>query len=285
MTISETKKFERHTFRKLRDEISLNQREKVEKNVKLYIDLFIKEYKNIGYIAIYWPLRNEVDIRSLKEKFSIALPRCKDKKELLFYPWDKEPLSKDSEGILSPNNSYTRPTTLRVREAIFNILKNRVENSNWLDLFSGTGAMSCEAYNHGASKIIAIEKNKSNSKICLENLLSLENIDNRRNDIEVICKDVLKWTKPNYERNLSSRNMDLNKLKFDFVYLDPPYDVDFHELVLNQLFNCNFLKKDSIVIFEHSTNLLIKKSTLWETIDVRNYGQSRLTFLINVQHP
>ena len=123
--------------------------------------------------------------------------------------------------LQSPNNSYTRPTTLRVREAIFNILNNRVENSNWLDLFSGAGAISCEAYNHGARKILAIEKNKINSKICLENLLSLENIENRKNDIEVICKDVLKWTKPNYERKLSSRNMDLNKLKFDFVYLDP----------------------------------------------------------------
>ena len=184
--------------------------------------------------------------------------------------------------LQSPNNSYTRPTTLRVREAIFNILKNRVENSICLDLFSGTGALSCEAYNHGARKIIAIEKNKINSKICLENLLSLENIENRRNDVEVICKDVLKWTKPNYDRKLSSINMDLNKLKFDFVYLDPPYNVDLHELVLNQLFKCNFLKKDAIVICEHSPKISIKKSTLWETIDVRNYGQSRLTFLINV---
>ena len=184
--------------------------------------------------------------------------------------------------LQSPNNIYTRPTTLRVREAIFNILNNRVENSNWLDLFSGTGAISCEAYNHGARKIIAIEKNKNNSKICLKNLLSLRDIKNRKNDIEVICKDVLNWTKPNYERNLSSKVMDLNKLKFDFVYLDPPYDENFHELVLNQIFNCNFLKEDSIVICEHSPNLIIKKSTLWETIDIRDYGQSRLTFLINV---
>ena len=185
--------------------------------------------------------------------------------------------------LQSPSNSSTRPTTLRVREAIFNILNNRVENSNWLDLFSGTGAISCEAYNHGARKILAIEKNKINSKICLENLLSLENIENRRNDIEVISKDVLKWTKPDYDRNLSI-NMELNKLKFDFVYLDPPYDFDFYEIVLNQLFNCNLLKKGSTVICEHSPNFFIKKSTLWETIDVRNYGQSRLTFLINVQH-
>ena len=184
----------------------------------------------------------------------------------------------------SPNNTYTRPTTMRVREALFNILSNRVENSNWLDLFSGTGTISCEAYNHGARKIIAIEKNKNNSKICLKNLLSLQDIENRKNDIDVICKDVLNWTKPNYERNLSSKIIDLNKLKFDFVYLDPPYEANFHELVLNQIFNCNFLKKESTVICEHSPNLIINMSNLWETIDVRDYGQSRLTFLINVQH-
>ena len=186
--------------------------------------------------------------------------------------------------LQSPNNIFTRPTTLRVREAIFNILNNRVENSNWLDLFSGTGAIACEAYNHGARKIIAIEKNKNNSKICLNNLLSLQDIDNRKNDIDVICKDVLSWTKPNYERNLSSKIMDLNNLKFDFVYLDPPYNENFHDLVLNQIFKCNFLKKDSIVICEHSPKLNIKKAILWETMDVRDYGQSRLTFLINVQH-
>ena len=186
--------------------------------------------------------------------------------------------------LQSPNNIYTRPTTLRVREAVFNILNNRVENSNWLDLFSGTGSISCEAYNHGARKIIAIEKNKNNSKLCLNNLLSLQDVENRKNDIDVICKDALNWTKPNYKRNLSSKIFDLNEFKFDFVYLDPPYNANFHELVLNQIFNCNFLKKDSIVICEHSPNLIIKKSTLWETIDVRDYGQSRLTFLINVQH-
>ena len=107
MTIFEKKKFERDTFRKLRNEISLNQKENVEKNVKLYVDSFVKDYKNNGYMAIYWPLKNEVDIRSLKKKFSLALPRCKDKNELLFYPWDEEPLTKDSEGILSPNNSFS----------------------------------------------------------------------------------------------------------------------------------------------------------------------------------
>ena len=179
------------------------------------------------------------------------------------------------------NNIETRPTTLMVREAIFNILKTKVENSNWLDLFSGTGAISCEAYNHGAKKIVAIEKNRYNSKICLKNLYSLQNIDNRKNDIDVICKDVLLWTKPNTERNISSAN-DLNNIKFDFVYLDPPYRANYHELVLNQIFNCNFLKKGTIVICEHSRNLDINKNLMWNIYDKRTYGQSKLTFLIHI---
>ena len=107
MAIFEKKKFERDIFKKLRDKSSFNQMKNVEKNVKIYVDSFVKEDKNIGYLAIYWPLKNEVDIRSLKEKISLALPRCKDKKELLFYPWDENPLTKDSEGILSPKNSFS----------------------------------------------------------------------------------------------------------------------------------------------------------------------------------
>ena len=106
MIINKKKKLERDMFRKLRDKTSFNQMKSVEKNVKIYVDSFLKQDKNIGYIAIYWPLKNEVDIRSLKENISLALPRCKDKKELLFYPWDEKPLTKDSEGILSPNNSF-----------------------------------------------------------------------------------------------------------------------------------------------------------------------------------
>jgi len=98
MTIFEKKKLERDRFRKLRDEISLNQRKNVEKIVRLYIDSFFKGYKNIGYIAIYWPLKNEVDIRSLKKKFSLALPRCKEKKSCYFIHGMKNLLPKILRG-------------------------------------------------------------------------------------------------------------------------------------------------------------------------------------------
>ena len=107
MTIFEKKNMERDAFRKIRDEISISQRENVEKNVKLFVESFVNQYKITGYIGIYWPLKNEIDIRSLKEKNSLALPRCNDKKQLLFYPWDEKPLTKDSVGILSTNNSVS----------------------------------------------------------------------------------------------------------------------------------------------------------------------------------
>ena len=104
MIISEKKKLERHKFRKLRDEGTLSDRKIVEKNVKIYIDLFFKHYKKINHIGIFWPLKNEVDIRSLKKNFSLALPRCQKNKKLSFHIWNDNPLSKDSEGILSPRN-------------------------------------------------------------------------------------------------------------------------------------------------------------------------------------
>ena len=62
--------------------------------------------------------------------------------------------------IKSPKSDKTRPTTLMVRQAIFNILNKKVEDSNWLDLFSGSGAISCDAFNHGAKKIVAVEKDR-----------------------------------------------------------------------------------------------------------------------------
>ena len=80
-------------------------RKKVEMNVKLYIETFLKKEKKINHIGIYWPLKNEVDIRSLKDKYSLALPRCDKNKKLLFCSWDDKPLTKDSEGIPSPDIS------------------------------------------------------------------------------------------------------------------------------------------------------------------------------------
>ena len=100
MNISDKKNLERNFFRKLRDKSSDDLRNKVVVNVKIYLETFFKKKQNLNYLGIYWPLKNEIDIRSLKDKYSVALPRCEQNKRLSFYSWDDNFLTKDYEGIL-----------------------------------------------------------------------------------------------------------------------------------------------------------------------------------------
>ena len=105
MDISEKKNFERKSFKLLRDKSSPIERRKVKDNVKIYVESAFKKRKLISYIGIYWPLHNEVDLRSLNDKYSLALPRCKKNNELIFCSWDNKQLTRDAEGILSPESS------------------------------------------------------------------------------------------------------------------------------------------------------------------------------------
>ena len=105
MMISEKKDFERKVFKNLMERSSSIDRRNVEINVKLYVESFVKKGMSINHIGIYWPLKNEVDITSLNDKYSLALPRCEENKELLFCSWDGKQLTKDFEGILSPDSS------------------------------------------------------------------------------------------------------------------------------------------------------------------------------------
>ncbi len=105
MNITEKKNFERKKFKNLMEKSSPLDRKKVEINVKLYVESLLKKGKIINHIGIYWPIKNEVDIRSLNDNYSLALPRCDKNKELLFCEWEGTQLTKDHEGILSPNSS------------------------------------------------------------------------------------------------------------------------------------------------------------------------------------
>ena len=106
MTISEKKDFERKIFKNLMEKSSPIDRRNVEINVKLYVDSFFNKGIKDNYIAIYWPLKNEVDIRGLKDKYSLALPRCEKNKELIFCAWNDKKLTNDFEGIPSPDSLF-----------------------------------------------------------------------------------------------------------------------------------------------------------------------------------
>ena len=185
------------------------------------------------------------------------------------------------ERIESPKSDKTRPTTLMVRQAIFNILNKKVNNSNWLDLFSGSGAISCEAFNHGAKKIVAVERNRLNANLCKKNLFSLKNSQLRQKDINIICKDVFPWIKKYVGRDILEKN-NIENIKFDFVYIDPPYKNNFYKILLKDLFKSYLLTEKTTVICEHSKNEIINEDNIWKIIDTRLYGQTKLSFLVKI---
>ena len=106
MEIEEQKKFLRLKFKSLRGKSSDEERKNVKRNVEKYLNNAFSNKKLTGYIGIYWPMQNEVDLRDLKQKYDLALPKCQSTKNLIFSIWDESPLKADFEGIPSPDNLY-----------------------------------------------------------------------------------------------------------------------------------------------------------------------------------
>ena len=99
------KSLERIKFKKIRSKSTFSERKSVSENVEKFIKTLDKNKWINKFFAIYWPLKDEVDLRELKKKYPLALPKCNLNKKLEFYIWDDTPLKKDQEGILAPNNS------------------------------------------------------------------------------------------------------------------------------------------------------------------------------------
>ena len=99
------KSLERVKFKKVMSESSLSERESVKENVKRFLTTLDRNKWINKYFAIYWPLKDEVDLRELRKNFPLALPKCNLSKRIDFYIWDDTPLIKDQEGIFAPNNS------------------------------------------------------------------------------------------------------------------------------------------------------------------------------------
>ena len=105
------KSFERSKFKNIRSKSPLSERMSVKKNVEKFLVTLDKNRWINKFFAIYWPLKDEVDLRDLRKKYPLALPKCNSKKSLDFYIWDNAPLVKDQEGIFAPNNSNLLTST------------------------------------------------------------------------------------------------------------------------------------------------------------------------------
>ena len=180
--------------------------------------------------------------------------------------------------LKSPKGLETRPTTSRVRESLMNILRSKLIGCSWLDLFSGTGVIGCEVLQNGASKVLAVEKDRKIANLSRENLLSTKSSLPDKKYVGVIQEDVIRFLEKGFNKiNLEGFGKDN---RFNFVYIDPPYlNKDIYEKTLQKLIRWNWVQEDSIVICEHSSDFNINHQSSWIEIDKRFYGKSVLLFL------
>jgi 16S rRNA (guanine966-N2)-methyltransferase len=148
---------------------------------------------------------------------------------------------KGREIISPPKNIELRPTSDRVREAIFDVVRFKISDSIFLDLFAGSGAMGIEAISEGARFAVFVEKNSVALRVIKQNIKML----GIENQALIIKQDVLNFIK-------SPFSFESFKEKFDFVFLDPPYASKLAGQTMQTLVNFPFLKSDSIIIAEHA---------------------------------
>ena len=170
--------------------------------------------------------------------------------------------------IKSPISLSTRPSSGRCRAAVFNICQMKVEGSNFLDLYAGSGAMGIEAISRGARSSCFIECSKEAIK-CIQDNISLFKIES---EAKVIYSDVFKGLK-----KVPSKR--------DIIYIDPPYKyyekTGFIEASLSKLVFYNLLYDEALIFFEAPRTLLsssIEKELVehMELINIRKYGSSLL---------
>ena len=184
--------------------------------------------------------------------------------------------------IDSPSNKKTRPTSSKVREAIINILGNELEEASWLDLCSGSGAMACEVLQKGVKRILAIEKQRETAKTCKKNLIEVSKSMDNSIHVEVICNELISFLKkgPKNKKIEFKKDSYSSKKKFDFVFLDPPYESDLYELSQELLLSKKWIRESSTLICECSSKSMPKIHNGWDINKERSYGKTSLLFLI-----
>ena len=172
--------------------------------------------------------------------------------------------------ILEPKDTQTRPLKDLAKESIFNILnhsnkfKVNLTSSNILDLFSGVGSFGIECLSRGAKQVVFAEKYNAVLPILKKNLQSLKLIEN----FEIIEKDI-------YEINFFK---SLN-IKFDIIFIDPPYKDKNLNLLLDNIKNENVLNENGILVLHRHKDEKDLIPDKLNVIEEKKYGLSKIIFL------
>ena len=154
-----------------------------------------------------------------------------------------------------------RPTIDRVKEGIFNKIQFNIAGSSVLDLFAGTGNISLEFLSRGASHVTVCDNNESSIKLIKQNFKK--------------CKLIPELREGDYKKTLKL----LQGKKFDFIFLDPPFESDFGQTSLELVLKYDLLSQDGLIIYEHLLNKKYDIPQGFVKTDERKYGTVMVTYI------
>jgi 16S rRNA (guanine(966)-N(2))-methyltransferase RsmD len=151
-----------------------------------------------------------------------------------------------------------------VRQALFNILRDVMEDVIFVDLFAGTGSVGLEALSHGARHVYFVEHDPRALRLLHANIRHCE---------ATAVVTVIAATLPEAVRRLSRH------VQADMVFLDPPYMSDLGERTLAALYSSAILRSQGMVIWQHAAQHAVPSTVgqmpIWQS---RRYGNTQLSF-------
>ena len=161
----------------------------------------------------------------------------------------------------------TRPTSERVKEAVFSMLQGDMDNREVLDLFAGSGQMGLEAVSRGAAHATMIDNSPFAIKVISENA--------QKTKLDQYC--TIKK-----DEALSFLRFSKSK-KYDIIFLDPPYSANLYRPSLEAMLRYDVLKNTSIIVCESDTEDIFESdemlSSSFDVIKHSRYGRIFITIL------
>jgi 16S rRNA (guanine966-N2)-methyltransferase len=135
----------------------------------------------------------------------------------------------------------TRPTTDKVKEAIFSIIGPYFDGGAVLDLFAGTGGLGIEALSRGADRAVFVDVERSSIEVIRTNLMTTRLTEMA----EVYRNDAVQAVKQLARRGIA----------FDYIFLDPPYRMKQMDELLSSMIEKNLLTDQAIIVIEHDADV------------------------------
>ena len=171
--------------------------------------------------------------------------------------------------LLEPKDKETRPLKDLTKESIFNIINHsnkfsiEIKKAYVLDLFSGVGSFGIECLSQGADHVTFIEKYDGVLPILKKNINNLKSEIN----YEIIENDIL--------NNFEFKSL---KLRYDIIFLDPPYKEEALKNILNTIIENKILKDNGVIIIHRHKKEIDEFPKNFQLIDKKKYGISKIIF-------